>query len=222
MELKTELLVKGERKESIDSKVLEPQQDQFPIIKPYLKYKETQKEVSTYGYNWKNYINPITGRIHTSFTQILNTGRMSSGNKYENLPNIQNLPRGEDTRSCFISEPGNLLIDADYASQEQIVLANFSKEPNLLEFYHRGFQDMHSYVAFLMYKDIRKCTVEELTPEKLSYVKEEYPEQRRIAKSAGFAINPFLIIVALFRNKKINNRENCGKINGQSAAELSE
>ena len=40
-----------------------------------------------------------------------------------------------------------------------------------------------------MYKDIRKCTVEELTPEKLSYVKEEYPEQRRIAKSAGFAIN---------------------------------
>ncbi len=49
---------------------------------------------------------------------------------------------------------------------------------------------MHSYVAFLMYKDIRKCTVEELTPEKLSYVKEEYSEQRRIAKSAGFAIIP--------------------------------
>jgi DNA polymerase-1 len=112
----TEIVVKGERKESIDSKVLEPQQDQFPIIKPYLKYKEMQKEVSTYGYNWKNYINPITGRIHTSFTQILNTGRMSSGNKYENLPNIQNLPRGEDTRSCFTSEPGNLLIDADYSS----------------------------------------------------------------------------------------------------------
>jgi DNA polymerase-1 len=139
----TEIVIKGEKKESIDSKVLEPQQDQFPIIKPYLKYKEMQKEVSTYGYNWKNYINPITGRIHTSFTQILNTGRMSSGNKYENLPNIQNLPRGEDTRSCFISEPGNLLIDADYASQEQIVLANFSKEPNLLEFYHRGFQDIN-------------------------------------------------------------------------------
>lgn len=60
-----------------------------------------------------------------------------------------------------------------------------------MRFYERGFQDMHAYLAFLMYKDIRKCTVEELTPEKLSYVKEEYPEQRRIAKSAGFAINPF-------------------------------
>ena len=47
---------------------------------------------------------------------------------------------------------------------------------------------MHSYVAFLMYKDIRKCSLEELTPDKLSYIKIEYPENRRIAKSAGFAI----------------------------------
>ena len=48
---------------------------------------------------------------------------------------------------------------------------------------------MHSYVAFLMYKDIRRCSLEELTPEKLSYIKTDYPENRRIAKSAGFAIN---------------------------------
>ena len=48
---------------------------------------------------------------------------------------------------------------------------------------------MHSYVAFLMYPEIRRCTLEELTPEKLAYVKKEFPEQRRIAKNAGFAIN---------------------------------
>ena len=51
---------------------------------------------------------------------------------------------------------------------------------------------MHSYVAFLMYKDIRRSSVEELTPENLAYLKDEYPEQRRIAKSAGFAIIPFV------------------------------
>ena len=49
---------------------------------------------------------------------------------------------------------------------------------------------MHSYVAFLMYPDIRRSSLEELTPDKLSYVKSEYPENRRIAKSAGFAITP--------------------------------
>ncbi len=185
----TTIYVKGEEKKSIDAKTLDPQKDQFPIIKPYLKYKEAQKEVTTYGYNWKRYINPITGRIHTTFKQLMDTGRLSCGDKRDGTPNLQNIPRDEETRACFVCEEGNILIDADYSSQEQIVLANFSKEVNLLNFYKQGFTDMHSYVAFLMYKDIRRCSLEELTPEKLSYIKSDYPENRRIAKSAGFAIN---------------------------------
>ena len=48
---------------------------------------------------------------------------------------------------------------------------------------------MHSYVAFLMYPNIRRCTLEELTPDKLRYIKEDYSHERTIAKSAGFAIN---------------------------------
>jgi len=79
------------------------------------------------------------------------------------------------------------------------VLANFSRENNLINFYKNGFSDMHSYVAFLMYPDIRRCSLEELTPDKLKYIKSEYPENRTIAKSAGFAIkthlfNSFIII----------------------------
>jgi DNA polymerase I-like protein with 3'-5' exonuclease and polymerase domains len=185
----TEIFKHGEKKESIDARTLEPQAKDFPIIAPYLKYKKAQKEVTTYGYNWKKYINPVTGRIHTTYTQLVDTGRLSSGSKRDDLPNMQNIPADEETRACFICEPGNILVDADYHSQEQIVLANFSKEPNLLNFYKQGFTDMHSYVAFLMYPNIRKCSLEELTPEKLTYIKPEYPEQRRIAKSAGFAIN---------------------------------
>ena len=48
---------------------------------------------------------------------------------------------------------------------------------------------MHSYVAFLMYPIIRRCSLEELTPDKLLYIKEEYKEKRTIAKNAGFSIN---------------------------------
>lgn len=110
--------VKGEAHKSIDAKVLDPQASKFPIVKLYLKYKEFQKEVSTYGNNWISYINPITNRIHTSFKQLNSTGRLSSGSKDENLPNIQNVPADKETRACFICEENNVLIDADYSSKK--------------------------------------------------------------------------------------------------------
>lgn len=80
---------KGEEKESIDAKVLDPQKNSFEILPIYLDYKAVQKEISTYGYNWKKYINPLTGRIHTTFKQLMDTGRLSSGSKYDETPNLQ-------------------------------------------------------------------------------------------------------------------------------------
>jgi len=180
---------KGENKETIDAKVLEPQKNQFSILPPYLEYKGKQKEVSTYGEGWKKYINPVTGRIHTTFQQLMDTSRLSSGNKRDGTPNLQNIPSDDETRACFIPEPGNEMIDADYSSQEQIVLANFSKEEKLLNFYRKGFKDMHSYVTFLMYPEIRKVALEDLTPESLYYIPLEHKDKRKLAKNAGFAIN---------------------------------
>jgi len=180
---------KGIEKKSIDAKVLDPQRDKFSILPFYLDYKAKQKDISTYGTSWKNKINPITGRIHTTFKQLMDTGRLSCGNKDDGTPNLQNLPSGYETRSCFISEKGNIMIDADYSSQEQIILANFSKEENLINFYAKGFHDMHSYIAFLMFPNIRKYSLEELTPDKLEYIKKEYADKRFLAKKAGFSIN---------------------------------
>jgi DNA polymerase-1 len=77
---------KGIDKETIDAKVLEPQVSKFTILSPYLEYKGKQKEVSTYGENWKKYINPVTGRIHTTFQQLMDTSRLSSGNKHDGTP----------------------------------------------------------------------------------------------------------------------------------------
>jgi DNA polymerase I len=195
--IKTTKIEKGKKISSVESDILEPQKNDFDIIIPYLKLKEVKKKISTYGLNWINIINPSTGRIHTMFKQLMVTGRLSSGDKETKSPNFQNIPSDKETRSCFICEKGNKLIAADYSSQEQIVLANFSKEENLINFYKKGFTDMHSYVAFLMYPIIRRCSVEELTPDKLLYIKEEYKEKRTIAKNAGFAIKTILF------NKKI-------------------
>lgn len=77
---------KGVDKETIDAKLLIPQKDKFTILPPYLEYKEKQKEVSTYGLNWSKYINKRTGRIHTTYQQLMDTSRLSSGNKMDGTP----------------------------------------------------------------------------------------------------------------------------------------
>jgi DNA polymerase-1 len=178
----------GLEKDSIDKKVLKPQSDKHLIVPLYIDYSEAYKVVSTYGENWFDYINKETGRIHTNYTQIMNTGRLSSGQKgnpkkgIPQKPNMQNVPAEDRTRSCFVAEPGNILIVADYSGQEQVVLANKSMEPNILEFYAKGLGDMHSYNAKLIFKD-------ELKDIPLDEVKAKHPDLRQYAKAAGFAIN---------------------------------
>jgi DNA polymerase-1 len=177
----------GLMKHSVDKKVLGPQKKKHPIISTYIEYTEHQKVVSTYGENWFDYINTVTGRIHSNYTQIMNTGRLSSGQKgrpkqgLPQLPNMQNIPSDNRTRSCFQSEPGNLLIVSDYSGQEQIVLANKSLDKDLIRFYKEGLGDMHSFVASKIFPDLSGLSLDD--------IKDNHKSKRQIAKSAGFAIN---------------------------------
>jgi DNA polymerase-1 len=185
---------KGVEKKSIDAKkVLALQRSQFEILPLYLDYKESITLVNTFGLGWKKFINPVTKRIHSSFRQIQDTGRMACGEKGLNgdpgSPNLQNIPADQLTRSCFTAEKGNKVAFADYSSQEQRILANFSLVDTLLMFYKKGLQDMHGYVAFLMYPDIRPCEIDDITNDTLKYIKENFKDQRKLAKNAGFAIN---------------------------------
>ena len=103
-------------KNSVEKKVIASQKDKHELIPIYLKYKEAEKLVSTYGENWFNYINSVSKRIHTNYTQIMNTGRLSSGQKgnpkkgIKQLPNMQNVPSDDRTRHCFIANDGYDLI----------------------------------------------------------------------------------------------------------------
>ena len=177
----------GLMKDSIDKKVLGPQRSKHPIIATYIEYTEHQKTVSTYGENWFSYINPVTGRIHSNYTQIMNTGRLSSGQKgvpkkgIPQQPNMQNIPADKETRGCFQSEKGNTLIVSDYSGQEQIVLANKSLDTDLLEFYAKGLGDMHSFIASKIFPELSDLTLDE--------IKDKHKAKRQIAKAAGFAIN---------------------------------
>lgn len=183
----------GDLKDSVEAGVLEKQIDKSPIIPIYLKYKQQEKVLSTYGEAVFKKIHPITRRIHTQFTQILDTGRLSSGGKMgeQETINLQNIPRLPDKseridgriyeRECFVPEEGNVLIDADYSGQEQIVFANFTQDPDILKFYEDKLGDMHSFIASKIFPELKDLSLDE--------IKKNYKDKRQIAKSAGFAIN---------------------------------
>ena len=78
-----------------------------------MEYKEASKVTSTYGQNFLDQINPVSGRIHTSFQQLgADTTRITSGGKDKGAGikyvNLLNLPSDHETRACFVAEEGNL------------------------------------------------------------------------------------------------------------------
>lgn len=175
----------GLPKDSVEAKILAPQKDKFDILPIYLEYKQAEKVVSTYGETFIKQINKVSGRIHSSFKQIMDTGRMSCGGKNkstgEEYINLQNLPADKETRGCFTAPIGKKLINCDYSGQEAVVFANKTLDKALLDFYDQNLGDMHSYIAKL-------CFSKELKDIPLEQVKKLRPDLRQKAKAAGFAI----------------------------------
>ncbi|HXZ31305.1 MAG TPA: DNA polymerase I [Terriglobales bacterium] len=111
-----------------------------------LEYRQLTKLKSTYVDALPALLNPVSGRLHTTFSQTgTATGRLSSAN-----PNLQNIPirtdLGREIRAAFTVEPGHVLLAADYSQIELRLLAHFSKDPLLVEAYRRG-DDIHTLTA---------------------------------------------------------------------------
>jgi len=121
----------------------------LPIINSYLNYKGACKVVSTYGKAFVKNVD-IDGKMRTSFYQILETGRVSSGNKKQGKVNMQNIPADNRFRTCFSASKGNVLVSCDYSGQELRLIAAGSKDPVWLDVILKGF-DLHSVTAELVY-----------------------------------------------------------------------
>jgi len=125
-----------------------------------IEYRELAKLKSTYVDALPGFINPATGRIHTSFNQAgAATGRLSSSE-----PNLQNIPvrtpRGEAIRRAFVAPPGAVLLTADYSQIELRLLAHFSGDPAFVEAFARG-GDIHRQTAAIIFG----VPEEQVTPE---------------------------------------------------------
>jgi DNA polymerase I len=130
-----------------DSSVLQGLADQgHDLPARILEWRQLQKLKSTYADALVEYINPETGRVHTSYAMaIAQTGRLSSTD-----PNLQNIPirteEGSRIRQAFIAEPGNVLLSADYSQIELRLLAHVADIPALKESFRNG-EDIHARTA---------------------------------------------------------------------------
>lgn len=113
----------------------------LPVIDSILEYRKFSKLISTYADPLLEKINKKTGRLHSDFRQLIATGRLSSAR-----PNLQNIPRQQKYRSCFISKEGYSLITADQSGAELRILGNLSNDPVFVESYATG-QDLHTRTA---------------------------------------------------------------------------
>jgi DNA polymerase-1 len=115
-----------------------------------LEWRSMQKLKGTYIDALPELVNPVTGRVHTSFNQaVAATGRLSSSD-----PNLQNIPvrteLGREIRRAFVAEPGCVLISADYSQIELRVLAHLTGDEALIEAFRRG-EDIHDRTALAIF-----------------------------------------------------------------------
>ncbi len=127
---------------------LAEQGHEFP--KKVLDWRQVSKLRSTYTDALPTYLNPQTGRVHTTYAlAATTTGRLSS-----NEPNLQNIPvRTEDGRKirrAFIATPGNKLVSADYSQIELRLLAEIADIPVLKQAFLDGL-DIHAMTASEMF-----------------------------------------------------------------------
>ncbi|EEQ05507.1 MULTISPECIES: DNA polymerase I [Yersinia] len=144
----------------------------YPLPKVILEYRGLAKLKSTYTDKLPLMINPVSGRVHTSYHQAVTaTGRLSSRD-----PNLQNIPvrneEGRRIRQAFIAPKGYRIMAADYSQIELRIMAHLSQDEGLL-------------AAFAAGKDIHRATAAEVFGLPLEKVT---TEQRRSAKAINFGL----------------------------------
>ena len=157
---------------STDVDVLEELALGHPLPGRILEYRQLSKLKGTYADALPLLIHPRTGRIHTSFNQLVAaTGRLSSSN-----PNLQNIPirseLGRRIRQAFIPDDGWRFVAADYSQIELRILAHFTEEPALVEAFGAG-ADIHTRTA---------AQIMGVAPDAVT------AEMRRLAKVVNFGI----------------------------------
>ena len=176
---------------STSADVLEKLKDSHPVVEKILAYRTLTKLYSTYIEGLQKAVYE-DGKVHTIFNQALTqTGRLSSV-----YPNVQNIPirleEGRLIRKAFVpSQPGWVILGADYSQIELRILAHISKTESLIEAFKLG-EDIHRKTAMEVFKATEETMTDDL---------------RRAAKAINFGIIYGMGSFGLSENLNITPKE---------------
>jgi DNA polymerase-1 len=145
---------------SVADKELQKNKGKHDMVKELIHYSKQAKLSTSFGRKYVKFINKDSGRIHPSYWQILNTGRISCKE-----PNLNQVPsKGELARiirSCFIPRKGYKIVGGDYSGMELRIIAEFSKDPLWVNAFNEG-KDLHSVLCAATFdidiKDVKTPT----------------------------------------------------------------
>lgn len=154
-----------------------------PIAEVVLKARKATKIISTYLNNFLS-MRDNDGVLHCDIRQCgAYTGRMSVTG-----PALQTLPRGRVARDSFIPRPGMHLVSCDLDQVEMRILAEFCRDPNLIEAIMTG--DLHTATARLAYNDpnLQKSDPRRQTAKNAGFAKVYGAGVAQFARTAGISI----------------------------------
>lgn len=177
---------------STDEKTLQSVIGLHPVVFDILEYRACSKLKSTYVEKLPQFIDPVDGRVHTTFAQSLTeTGRLSSSS-----PNLQNIPvrteRGKNIRAAVVPRDGDhMLVSADYSQIELRLMAAMSGDEAMKSAFLRG-EDIHRDTAARVFG---------VRPEDVT------PEQRSKCKMVNFGIIYGISAFGLAQRLKVTRTE---------------
>ncbi len=155
-----------------------------PFIDELITYKKLEKALNSFGMRFLvsemktktakkvGYKNPITGRVHTIYRQVMTaTARLASGDESVGYYNSQQLPKNNKYRNCFrLSDEdiakGWKICTLDLSGAEVIIAASLSGEMKVVK-----MKDIHSELATPAYRKI------------LNYIKSTYDEKEWLTQT---------------------------------------
>jgi DNA polymerase I-like protein with 3'-5' exonuclease and polymerase domains len=148
----------------------------LPAIDELLKVRALRKMIEAFGDNLINAVNPVTGRLHTSFMIVgASTGRFSARG-----PNLQQMPKSKQKgfRKIFAAPAGQLVMALDYSQIElravAEIVSEWAGEDSILRQSFAAGLDAHTATAMAM---TGKTRPEDITP-----------EERQMAKPCNFGL----------------------------------
>jgi len=139
-----------------------------PAVDALLAYRQVAKVTSNFGGDWADRaVNPVSGRIHADWRQIVGAGRIACSD-----PNLTQIPKDPRYRSCFGGAAGRVCVVADYSQQELRILAAVSGDGALADVFRRG-GDLHRTTAAMAFGVAEDAVT---------------PDQRAAAKALNFGL----------------------------------